>query len=183
MSGRCRQQAVFLLLVLMVALLACSCFGGGGGATTTIEGAVTTTPIVGVGGASVENLVGRQILGPDQQPVVDEVIRTTDDTPTEVVEALTQGKPIVLLFYVAGGADDVSVLKSLDRLKTSFSGYEFLEYDYKAPDAYGDLSTILEVGYPPELILIDTTGVIKDVWNGYVDDGTLNQRLANLGRD
>ncbi len=127
--------------------------------------------------------MGQQLLGPDQEPTVDDFIMTTEDTPAEVVEALTQGRAIVLLFYVPGAADDISVLKSLKRLKTSFRDYEFLEYDYKTPDVYGDLSTILEVGYPPELILIDSAGVIQDVWNGYVDDGTLNQRLVNLGRN
>jgi hypothetical protein len=184
MSGRYRQQSVFLLLVLLVALLACSCFGGGGEEpATTIGGVTATTATGGGGGAPTEEIMGTQLLAPDQEPIVEEVIRTTEDTPAEVVDALTQGKAIVLLFYVPGGADDVSVLKSLKRLETSFRDYKFLQYDYKAPDAYGDLSTILAVGYPPELILIDRTGVIQDVWNGYVDDGTLNQRLVNLGRD
>jgi len=91
-------------------------------------------------------------------------------------------KPIVLLFYVPGNADDSSVLETLNRLKSSFDGYAFLVYDYKVPEAYGDVSTLLQVGYPPELILIDKAGVIVRIWNGYVDEGTLNQGLVDLGR-
>jgi hypothetical protein len=67
-------------------------------------------------------------------------------------------------------------------LKTSFGQYEFLVYDYKLPNDYGDLSTLLGVGYPPELILVDKTGVVQKVYNGYIDEGTLNQGLVNLGR-
>jgi len=48
---------------------------------------------------------------------------------------------------------------------------------------YGDLSTLLGVTYPPELILIDRAGIIRQVWNGFVDEGSLNQSLVNLGRE
>jgi hypothetical protein len=184
MLGRYRQQSVFVLLVLLVALFACSCFGGGGGggaATTVTPPTYTSLPSSGSVG-EVSDLVGKQLLTPEGQVVADEVLRTTQATPAEVVDALTQGKAIVMLFYVAGGADDDSVRKSLDRLKTSFGEYVFAEYDYKVPDAYGDLSIILGVGYSPELVLVDRTGVIKQVWNGYVDEGSLNQSLVNLGR-
>ncbi len=41
---------------------------------------------------------------------------------------------------------------------------------------------LLEVGYPPELVLVDGLGIPREIWNGYVDEGTLNQSLVNLGQ-
>ena len=166
MSGRSRQKFGVLLVILLVTLSAYGCGGGGGrdATTTSLSGATPTAP-TGSGG----------------QGVIGATIRTTRETPEEFTEAYEQ-TPVVVLFYVPGNADDRSVLESLNRLKSSFSGYTFLVYDYKLPDAYGDLSTLLTIGYPPELILIDKAGVIRRVWNGYVDEGSLNQGLVDLGR-
>lgn len=165
MSGRSRHQLGVLLLVMLVALTAFGC-GGDDGATTTTISVVTTNP--SGPGTTVNDLIGRNVV-------------VTEDTPAEFVDAY-EVKPIVLLFYVPGGTDDVSVLESLEGLIPSFDQYVFLVYDYKTPDAYGDLSALLKVGYPPELILIDKKGFIQRIWNGYVDEGSLNQALVNLDR-
>lgn len=181
MLGLSRQRSEVLLLVLVVALVAGGCGGGDDATTTTGSSAVVTT--APSGSASPEkSLVGTQLVNPDRQPSADRHITTTEDTPSEVVEALTQGRPVVLLFYVPGNVDDVSVFQSLGGLVPSFGRYQFLIYDYKDAEAYGDLSSLLGVGYPPEVILIDKGGLIQQVWNGYVDEGTLNQGLVNLDR-
>jgi len=172
MSGRNRQVAVAILLVL-VALLAVGCgFGGGGssGATTTVI-SLGVTPSVTLSSATSPQA---QLIGTKFKP--------TKQSPTDVADAIQQEKPVVLLFYVSGSTDDSQVLASLQKLQPSFSTYVFGIYDYKTPDAYGDLSLLLQVNYPPELILIDATGTIQQIWNGFVDEGTLNQSLVNLGK-
>jgi hypothetical protein len=40
---------------------------------------------------------------------------------------------------------------------------------------------LLKVDYPPAVLLVDSTGTVDSVWNGFVDVGTLNQSLVNLG--
>jgi len=162
-----------------VALLAVGCGGGGDDKTTTTKKTTATTEAAG---GSVDEPADVQIGPPDGEPLVDDYIPTTNDTPSDFVAALGKGAPIVLLFYVTGGADDAVVMESLDRLEPSFSRFEFFRYDYSLPDKYGDLSTLLGVTYPPELILIDRSGIIRDRWTGYVDEGTLNQGLVNLSR-
>jgi hypothetical protein len=179
MCRRSRQQVWVLLLVLVVALLATAC-GGGDEETTSSSTAATVAPS---GGAVPDAPTEVQIGPPDGEPVADEYISTTPDTPEEFVSALTEGSPIVLLFYVTGGADDAVVMESLERLEPSFSRFEFFRYDYSLPDKYGDLSTLLAVTYPPELILIDRSGIIRQRWTGYVDEGSLNQGLVNLSRE
>ena len=180
MCRRSRQQSWVLLLVLVVGLLATAC-GGGGEEEPPPTTAATVAPGGGGGGAEVAAEV--QIGPPDGEPVADVYIPTTEDTPSEFVNALTKGSPVVLLFYVTGGADDAAVMESLERLEPSFSRFEFFRYDYSLPDKYGDLSTLLEVTYPPELILIDRSGIIRQRWTGYVDEGSLNQGLVNLSRE
>jgi hypothetical protein len=150
-------------VLLVVLVSAC----GSGESTDTTSGSTTTTQ------GSVSTVPAGSIVGVQ--------IKATDSTPPEYVDAIQQGKPVVILFYVTGGADDAKVLEAVNTLQGSFSNYVFLLYDYKTPDTYGDLSTLLEVDYPPELVLVDGTGTVKAVLNGYVDEGTINQGLVNLG--
>lgn len=183
MNGRSRQKWSVLLLVLVVALSMVGCGGGDEEEEAPVTTAATAAPSGGSGGGSdaKEELV--QVVPPDGEAITDEIIRTTDDTPTAFVDALVAGRPIVIAFYVTGAADDTSVMETLDRLEPSFSRYVFLRYNFSLPDQYGDISTLLEVTYPPELILIDREGIIRTVWSGYVDEGSLQQSLVNLGRE
>jgi hypothetical protein len=169
MSRRSRQLAALLTVLLLVAVFAWGCGSGGGESTTTTggDGAATTLPPVATSTPG-NTLVGTQL-------------KTTDSTPREYVDAIAQGHPVVILFYVSAGADDAKVLDSISSLQPSFPNYVFLLYDHQLPDSYGDLSTLLKVSYPPELIYLDSTGTIKEIWNGYVDRGTINQSLVNLG--
>ncbi|MFH0917453.1 MAG: hypothetical protein V1912_13545 [bacterium] len=168
MSGRSTLLAV-LIVLLLAATLSLGC--GGGDEVITTSSTIAVTPTLPPGGSTgtVNDLLFTSLT-------------TTEDTPREYVEAVEQGRPVVLLFYVTGSADDASVLESLTRLQSAFGDYVFLLYDYKTPSVYGDLSTLLKVSYPPELVLVDGTGTIQEIWNGYVDEGTLNQSLVNLGQ-
>jgi len=167
MSGRSRQTMVLPLLILAISFLAWGCGGGDVDTTSTSRPVATTEPAGS--GAGADALVGT-------------IPKTTADTPTEYVQAVDQGRPVVVLFYVPGGVDDAKVLENVTKLQAGFADYVFLLYDYKAPDAYGDLSTLLKVNYPPELVLVAGNGTIREIWNGYVDEGTLNQGMVNLGQ-
>jgi hypothetical protein len=103
-----------------------------------------------------------------------------------VADAIQQGKPIVLLFYVSGSTDDAAgpgqppeaaagilVVPTFSASTTT-----------RPHSAYGDLSTLrLDVNYPPELILIDGNGYHQSrsgtaTWT----KARLNQSLVNLGQ-
>lgn len=169
MSGRSTHLMAVLIVLLFAVTLSWGCAGGDEVITTPTTIVVTPTLPPGGSTGNADDLLLTRLT-------------TTDDTPTEYVEAVKQGRPVVLLFYVTGGADDTNVLESITRLQQAFGDYVFLLYDYKTPGVYGDLSTLLKVSYPPELVLVDGTGTIRGIWNGYVDEGTLNQSLVNLGQ-
>jgi hypothetical protein len=166
MFGRSAKWTSVLFLALCVVLLTAGCFGGGGGSDTTGKTATTD-----VGGGSTGG------TGPEEG----ETLQAVDGAPTDFVAAL-ENRPIVILFYIPGNADDTAVLDSVNRLRTSFDSYAFLLYDYKDPDAYGTLAQQLNVDYTPFLALVDGAGVLQKRFVGYVDEGTLNQTLVNLGR-
>jgi hypothetical protein len=159
---------VFLLLLAWAAVVVAGC-GGDEETTTTTKKAVAAVVQSGGPRDSTEDVLGKPL-------------QTSDATPAEYTEAVEQGRPVVLLFYVPGSVDDVQVLDSLTALQTEFDEYVFLVYDYSMPSAYGDLSTLLDVNYPPELVLVDGLGIPREIWNGFVDEGTLNQSLVNLGQ-
>jgi hypothetical protein len=109
-------------------------------------------------------------------------LKVTANTPADVKSALEQHKPVVLLFYAPGGSDDSKVLQALTALTPRFPTAFISQYDYKAPDTYGDLGQVLQVGYLPTTVLIDASATVTQVFSGYVDEGTLNQSLVNLTR-
>jgi hypothetical protein len=169
MSGRTRQSTIVLFLVLAATALLWGCGGSGQVNTTSTSKLVTTT-------ASASSANGTSVL-------IGTTLKTTAETPSDYVDAIHEHHAMVLLFYVPGGVDDDKVLDSVTKLQAQFPDYVFLLYDYKSAEAYGDLSTLLKVNYPPQLVLIDVMGTIRTVWSGYVDEGTLNQSLVDLAQE
>jgi hypothetical protein len=172
---RARTKKIGLVVGLgvfaCVWLAGCSLGGGGGGnasTTSTQAGATVTTS----SGSRPGKVTAQTIVGTKLKP--------TKQTPQEVTQALTNGAPIVVLFYVPGNPDDAAVVNEVQTLQPTFPDYTFLLFDYKQPDAYGDLSGLLQVNYPPELIFIDRSGIVRQTWNGFADEATINQLLVNL---
>jgi hypothetical protein len=168
MLGRGSRRLVVLLIVGLAALFMSGCGGGGEETTSSSNIAVVTTlPSGGSGGADAR--IGLQIA-------------PTADSPQAFVDVY-QTQPIALLFYVPGGRDDEAVRQNLVALQPSFGAYTFFFYDYSDPEAYGDLATLLAVDYSPLIVMMDREGTVQTIWSGFVDQGTLNQSLVNLGRD
>jgi len=171
MFGRNRQWFLVLFLVIGLTVFLGGCGFGGGGASSTptslLDTPRTTAPRTVA--KAVEDLLLTKLA-------------VTEDTPEEYVAAIGQARPVAMLFYVPGNVDDDKVLEVFRGLQSSFPGTTFLTYDFKSPDTYGDLSMLLQVNYPPEIVLIDRGGTVRNIWNGYVDEGTLNQCLINLGQ-
>ncbi len=171
MSRRSKQSTVVLLVAVALAVFLWGCGGGDQVDDATVSTNVVKTPTTAA--SSVQSEV---------DSILYEQLAVTENTPEEYVEAVGQARPVAVLFYVPGNVDDVKVFDSLTALQAEFPDYTFLMYDFKDPSSYGDLSMLLGVNYPPETVLIDRDGVVRDIWNGYVDEGTLRQCLINLGQ-
>ena len=167
MSVRSRQSALVLVLVIGLAVFLWGC--GGSSSSTTSSTLVRTT-----------HITAAPSVGSAVQALLTTKLATTQNTPQEYMAAVGQARPIAILFYVPGNVDDAKVLATFKTVQADFPDYTFLTYDFKNPTAYGDLSILLQVNYPPEIVLIDKAGAVRNIWNGYVDEGTLKQCLINL---
>ncbi len=168
MSQRCCRTATLALVLTLAAVLFVAC-SGATTVTTTFGPGITTLPSPTTGPVEVSTTVAPEA-------------GLIDGLPAEYVAAYGQ-RPIVLLFYVPGGVEDEQVLKTAQSLSNSFREYTFLLYDYRIPAAYGDLAKDWGITYQPQTLLIDRHGQLFKVWSGYVDTGTLNQSLINLGHE
>jgi hypothetical protein len=121
-------------------------------------------------------------VGGAVQALLETKLATTQDTPEAYVAAVGQARPVAILFYVPGSVDDAKVLDTFKEVQADFPDYTFLTYDFKDTQSYGDLSLLLQVNYPPETVLIDKLGTVRQIWNGYIDAGTLKQCLINVGQ-
>ncbi len=172
MSARSRLSVLVLVLVIGLAVVLSGCGGSGKKSTTSstvAKGGTTRVTAAKSVGSAVEDLLMTRLA-------------TTQETPEAYVEAVGQAKPIAILFYVPGSVDDTKVLDMFKAVQADFPDYTFLTYDYRQPQAYGDLSLLLQVNYPPETVLIDKAGTVRNIWNGYLDEGSLRQCLINVGQ-
>jgi len=168
MCGRSRRKLGILLLLASIGLFVVAC-GGEDEETTTTSRSTTVTTTNPDGQSGEDDMVGTRI-------------KTTDDTPSAFVEAYG-AQPIVVCFFVQGGRDDQLVWDSLQALQPAFPSYAFFYYSFSESELYGDLSRLLKVGYTPEITMFDDSGTIQYRWSGYVDEGSLNQSLVNIGRE
>jgi hypothetical protein len=162
-----------LVLILALSLFVIGCGGGDDQSSdttvTTAAQAAIVQPVANTVPArhSYEGLVGTQL-------------EPTEETPAAVKDALTEGRPVLVFFYVAGSYDDGLVRETIDKLLPKYEDITLAAFDFKAPDAFGDLARLLQIDYPPQLVFIDTAGVVRSVLSGYADEGTLNQHLVNI---
>lgn len=168
-SIRSRQRFIVAGVVALGLTLAVAGCGGGAGTTTT---AVTAPPSAGPATTVAPGVARNPLIG---QPLT-----STENTPAEVTDALSQHRPLVILFYVPGGADDGAVLDEIKALQSKYRDVTFILYDFKDPNSYGDLGILLRVDYPPQSVFVDTQGLVFDVRTGFVDAGTLNQQVVNI---
>ena len=158
----CTKLALSAAVVVLVAAIVV--VGGCGGTTTTTTAAPITTTTKKAAG---EGPVGEQLTA-------------TDETPTELSQALTTKTPVVILVYVAGGAEDESVRRALAKIDPKYPDVTFLMYNYNNPKEYGDIARLLGVQYPPFAAFIDKNNVVRYLTTGYVDEAVMNQYVVNI---
>ncbi len=180
MSERSGQRGTLVLAIgLLIWLVAAGC-GGEDGTPTTVAATGTASPTASTT-TSIPFTITSATSGASTTSDISATSGLVDGMPAKYVDSFGQ-RPIVVLFYVPGGVEDEKVLKAVNELSVAYREYTFLTYDYRVPAAYGDLAQVLKITYQPQLVLIDRHANKYRVWSGYVDKGTLNQSLINLGR-
>jgi hypothetical protein len=168
-----RQRSIVTSIFLLVVALALALFLVGCGGDEAADETTTTVSTVPTTTSSTA----------PPEPFADLIgttLELTDETPPDLKNSLETSTPVVVTFYVTGGTDDTAVLTNLDKVALKNADVDFYSYDYKTPDLYGDLAGALQVEYPPQVVFIDSSGVIQAVTSGFADEGTLNQLVTNI---
>jgi len=200
-----------LLTILMVFLLAAGCGGDDeqaqplppapGGATGDPQGGGPPAP-------SGENTAGgATVQGNAQAETLDDqtfMLNQRQPVPQDFRNAYQRKALIVVEFFQAGedpfypqglGVDDM-VNSDLRDLRNEYPEIEFFTYDITEPgDAetseeldrgeYGTLAAQLDVGFTPFIAMMaprEEGYVIENVFQGYVEQGVLDQALFDLSR-
>ena len=166
-------RLLFLALILLTLLTGAVAASGCGGGAEAQETTTTTLAAAAAPGEPAAEVIPHEELAGSY-------LELNEETPLEVQEAVEQGQPMVILFYVNGGEDDMRVRESVDAVAGDYPEIRFLSYDFKDPESYGNLGRKLRVDYPPQLMFINEDGLINKVISGYVDQGTLFQSVANI---
>ncbi len=199
-----------LLTILVVFLLAAGCGGdeqaqpppaASGGATGGSQGGGPPAPSGGntAGGATVqgkaqaETLLDKPFMLNQRQPVPQDFRNAYQRKALIVVEFFQEG---VGPFYPQGLEVDELVNSDLRNLRNDYPEVEFFTYDITKPgDAetsedlgrgeYGTLAAQLDVGFTPLIVMLaprEDGYVIEKLFQGYVEQGVLDQALFDLSR-
>ena len=200
------------LTVLIVLLLAAGCGGDDeqaqqppppapGGTTQGSQGGGPPAPPGGntAGGATVQGNAQAETLNDQpfalnqRQPVPQDFRNAYQRKALIVVEFFQQGEDP---FYPQGLEVDDLVNSDLRDLRNDYPEIEFFTYDITRPGnaetseelgrgEYGTLAAQLEVGFSPFIVMLaprEEEYVIENLFQGYVEQGVLDQALFDLSR-
>ncbi len=173
----------------------------GGGGTTPPAGAPGGNT---AGGSTVESKTGAEALEDSpfelnqRQPVPPDFRAAYQRKALIVVEFIKENPDSSRgIEYPQGIRPDEQVDRDLENLREDYPQVEFFTYDITRPgDAesneeldrgeYGTLAVQLEVGYTPFVAMLAPRGdqyVVENLFQGYVEQGVLNQALFDLTRN
>lgn len=101
-----------------------------------------------------------------------------DGIPLRVYLARRANKEVVIFFWEPNGMDDKRVNAALNELKTYRSRLVVFRDRISNKSDYDGIAQAAEITQTPGLVMV--YGKKADAWQGYIDAGTLNERLTRL---
>lgn len=116
---------------------------------------------------------------PIELPAKFEVNKTT---PLFFKEAIEKKQPLLVFFYQEGDTISDRVKKNISEIssKPQYSDVIFLALNIEKPEHIFGLLEPLGVTYAPFIAILDSDGVIRYEFAGYVDEQTIEQALYNV---
>ncbi len=167
-----------VLLLALTAFLFVACGGSQPAAPpTTTPRTVSATP----GTASTTARAAGSSASAEPEQMIGQLVIPTDQSPQDFRASLSSRRPVVVLFYMIGSADDDQVRQSLNTLESRYRGQvDFYDYFFSDGNKYGDLMTLLKVNATPSVIMINKQARVQRAWTGYVDDKSLQQGISEI---
>jgi len=165
----------FVVALSLVTLGVVGC--GGGAATTSGPAGQTTQPGSNQSTAAAQATPAG--IKPIQLPKKFEPDRTT---PQFFKEALERKQPIVVFFYNENDTVSEGLRESLREISRDpkYAQVIFLALDASRPDLVFGLAEPLGANYTPFIAILDSEGVIRTEYPGYVDRQLLEQAIYEV---
>ena len=110
-------------------------------------------------------------------------ITPTADTPSFIADPLKEQRGVVLLIYCRGAVADMQMVTFFDRVRSEYAARSsFFSFEARDVGALGDVLAQLHAYNPPMLAVIDGKGEVRSLYTGWIDERTLEQRVADAVR-
>ncbi|MGO8683739.1 MAG: hypothetical protein ACLQUT_04055 [Thermoleophilia bacterium] len=107
-------------------------------------------------------------------------VTPTAATPAFIANPLKAHRGVVLLVYCAGAADDDQMLGFFNQVKAKYAAASsFFSFEAHDVNTLGDVLGQLHAYNPPMLAVIDGQGRVEELYTGWIDEQTLDQRISN----
>ncbi len=134
---------------------------------------------MGTTGGTEYNAVGS--FGLEGYPTLK--VTPTADTPGFIKRPLHEKRGVCLLVYLQGAADDEAMLASFREVKQLYAAdMSFFSFESHDVRKTGDVLSQLHATAPPLFVIIAPDGTVDQLYTGWVDEKTMEQRVADAVR-
>jgi hypothetical protein len=107
----------------------------------------------------------------------------TAETPSFITSRLEEQRPLVLLVYVDGAADDMEMLSYFNAVKGQWGAdSSFMSFEARKSSELGDTLQQLRVSNPPILAVIRGDGEVSELYTGWIGRKVMEQVVADAVR-
>ena len=175
--GIVRRNRAFLITAALILVVGAALFGGVV-AVRVFAAAGTATPAGLPAPASYNTVSSYGMTG--YAPLK---LTPTAETPSFITSRLGEGRPLVLLVYCEGAADDMEMLSYFNAVKGQFGAdSSFMSFEALKTTELGDTLQQLRVSNPPILAVILGSGQVAQLYTGWIGRKVMEQVVADAVR-
>ena len=175
--GIVRRNKAFLITAALILAVGAALFGGV--VAVRVFAAAAPTPAAALPAPASYNTVssyGTTGYAPLK-------LTATAETPSFIASRLKEKRPLVLLVYVEGAADDMEMLSYFNAVKGQWGAdSSFMSFEARKTTELGDTLQQLRVSNPPILAVIRGSGEVSELYTGWIGRKVMEQVVADAVR-
>jgi hypothetical protein len=175
--GIVRRNRAFLISVALILVVGAALFGGV--VAVRVYAAAGAAPVAALPAPVSYNTVssyGTTGYAPLK-------IAPTAETPSFITSRLQEQRPLVLLVYCEGAADDMEMLSYFEDVRAQFGAdSSFMSFEARKTTELGDTLQQLRVSNPPILAVISGSGEVAELYTGWIGRKVMEQVVADAVR-
>lgn len=175
--GIVRRNKAFLITAALILVVGAALFGGV--VAVRVFAAAGATPAAAPPAPASYNTVSSYGMT-GYAPLK---LTPTAETPSFITSRLKEQRPLVLLVYCEGAADDMEMLSYFDDVKAQVGAdSSFMSFEARKTTELGDTLQQLRVSNPPVLAVIRGSGEVAELYTGWIGRKVMEQVVADAVR-